>query len=387
MKLANCRNVKDLRLLAKKKLPEALFDFIEGGSDDEITLKRNTSAFDNYELIPEQLGVKNVSLATNVLGQKVESPIILAPTGMSRLFHHQGEKAVVKAAGRYKIFYSLATLSTVSIEDIAMDSSGPIIFQLYIHKDRGLTRELIERVKNAGYNAVCVTIDTGVIGNRERDLASGLTMPPKLTLKSILGFALRPFWTFNYLTNSRLSLPNVENRIKGLTNKVIRIADYVNKQYDPNVTWDDISELASIWGGAFAVKGVLSSKDVIKAVDAGATAVILSNHGGRQLDGTPATIDVLSEIMDELKTKTEVILDGGVRRGTHVIKALAMGAKACMLGRPYLWGLAAGGELGVSHLIKLLNAELVRDLVLLGCGNVNELNASHIRQAKIKNFS
>ena len=225
-----------------------------------------------------------------------------------------------------------------------------------------------------------------MIGNRERDLASGLTMPPKLTLKSILGFALRPFWTFNYLTNSRLSLPNVENRIKGLTNKVIRIADYVNKQYDPNVTWDDISELASIWGGPFAVKGVLSSKDVIKAVDAGATAVILSNHGGRQLDGTPATIDVLSEIMDELKTKTEVILDGGVRRGTHVIKALAMGAKACMLGRPYLWGLAAGGELGVSHLIKLLNAELVRDLVLLGCGNVNELNASHIRQAKIRNF-
>lgn len=387
MKLANCRNVKDLRLLAKKKLPDALFDFLEGGSDDEITLKRNTSAFDNYELIPEQLGVKNVSLATNVLGQEVKSPIILAPTGMSRLFHHQGEKAVVKAAGRYKIFYSLATLSTVSIEDVAKHSSGPIIFQLYIHKDRGLTRELIDRAKNAGYNAVCVTIDTGVIGNRERDLASGFTIPPKLTLKSILGFALRPFWTFNYFTNSRLSIPNVEHRIKGLTNNVIRIADYVNKQYDPNVSWDDISEIASIWDGPFAVKGILSSKDAIRAVDAGATAVILSNHGGRQLDGTSATIDVLSEIMDEMETKTEVILDGGVRRGTHVIKAIAMGAKACMLGRPYLWGLAAGGQLGVSHLIKLLNDELVRDLILLGCGNLNELNASHIRQSKFKNLS
>ena len=375
------RNVADLRLRARRALPPALFDFIEGGADDEVTMRRNTSAFDGYELLPRHLrDVSNVSLETRVLGARVAAPLLLAPTGMTRLFHHEGELAVVRAAGQAGIYYALSTASTVALEEVARAASGPLLFQLYVHRDRELTLELMQRAKAARYTAACVTIDTAVLGNRERDLASGLTVPPKLTLKSLIGFALRPGWAFNHLTHARLSLPNIEHKVAQISRQASSVMAYVNEQFDASVTWDDVGELAAEWGGPFAVKGVLSPADALRAADAGASAVILSNHGGRQLDGAPATVDLLAETVDALGGRAEVILDGGVRRGTHMVKALALGAKACMMGRPYLWALAAGGQAGVGHMLALIKSELERDMALLGCRTIDELARDHIRR-------
>jgi L-lactate dehydrogenase (cytochrome) len=380
MKLEKCRNVADLRLRARATLPPALFHFIEGGAEDEVTLRRNTGSFDNYELLPRHLtDVSGISMETEVLGQRIRAPLILAPTGMSRLFHHDGETAVVKAAGDAGIFYSLSTMSTVSLEDVAKAASGPIMFQLYVHRDRELTRELVGRAKAAGFNAACVTIDTAVLGNRERDLATGLTVPPRLTLKTLLGFASRPGWAFNNLTRPRLSLPNVEHRVDAISKGASTVIGYVNSQFDPSVTWADVEKTAAEWGGPFAVKGIMSATDAVRAVDHGASAVIVSNHGGRQLDGASASVDLLAEVVDAVAGRAEVILDGGVRRGTHVLKALALGAKACMMGRPYLWALAAGGEAGVRHFTGLLTREIERDMALLGCRTIDEISRDYIR--------
>lgn len=381
MSLKNCHNIADLRLRAKRKLPPALFNFMDGGADDEVTLRRNTSAFDDYEILPRHLSdVSNISLETTVLGQTIAAPIILAPTGMSRLFHHDGERAVVRAAAEAGVYYSLSTASSVSLEDVAAETSGPKMFQLYIHRDRDLTRELMTRAKDAGYQAACVTIDTAVLGNRERDLYSGLTVPPRLTLKSLLGFAARPKWAINYLSHGKVGSPNVEHRIDAYSRNASTIMAYVNSQFDPGVTWDDVAEIAEAWGGPFAVKGVMSPTDAVRAADAGASAVIVSNHGGRQLDGASATVDLLAESVDALQGRAEVILDGGVRRGTHVLKALALGATACMMGRPYLWGLAAGGQPGVTHFLGLLQSEIERSMALTGCRSVEEITREYIRR-------
>ncbi len=381
MSLKNCHNIADLRARARRKLPPAIFDFMDGAADDEVTLRRNTSAFDDYELLPRHLSdVSNVSLRTEVLGQTIAAPIILAPTGMSRLFHHDGELAVARAAAEAGIYYSLSTSSSVSLEDIAAATSGPKMFQLYIHKDRELTRELMTRAKDAGYEAACVTIDTAVLGNRERDLYSGLTVPPRLTLKSLLGFAMHPRWGLNVLTHDQLSLPNISHRVDAVSQDAMSIIAYVNDQLDASVRWDDVAEVAAAWGGPFGVKGVMSPTDAVRAADAGATAVIVSNHGGRQLDGVAATVDLVAECVDALQGRAEVILDGGVRRGTHVVKALALGAKACMMGRPYLWGLAAGGEAGVNRFLGLMRNEIERDMALTGCRTVEEITPDYIRR-------
>jgi L-lactate dehydrogenase (cytochrome) len=383
MSLKKCNNVADLRARARRTLPPALFDFIDGGADDEVTLRRNTSAFDDYELLPQHLAdVGQVSLKVEVLGKSIDSPIILAPTGMSRMFHHEGESAVVRAAGEAGIYYALSTMSSVSLEDIAEAASGPIMFQLYVHRDRGLTAELIQRAKAAGYDSACVTIDTAVLGNRERDLVSGLTVPPRLTPRSLLGFATRPGWLLNHLTHSRPTLPNVSHRVDTASQEASTVIGYVNAQFDPSVTWDDIAATAQAWNGQFAVKGVMSATDAVRAVDAGASAVIVSNHGGRQLDGASASVDLIGEVVEAVQGRAEVILDGGVRRGTHVVKALALGAKACMLGRPYLWALAAGGQDGVRHFLSLLRRELERDMALLGCRSVDELSGAYVRHRR-----
>lgn len=381
MSLERCNNVADLRRRARRTLPPALFDFIDGGAEDEVTLRRNTSAFDDYELLPRHLtDVSEISLKTTVLGREIDSPVIFSPTGMSRLFHHDGELAVVRAAGEAGLYYGLSTMSNVSLEDVAAAASGPIMFQLYVHRDRGLTRELMERAKESGFDSVCVTIDTAVIGNRERDLVNGLTVPPRLTAKSLFGFATRPGWSLRHLSHAPLTLPNVAHRVAAANDKNYSVINYVNSQFDPGVTWDDIAETAKHWDGPFAVKGVMSPADAARAADAGATAVIVSNHGGRQLDGAAASIDLIAESVDAVAGRAEVILDGGVRRGTHVLKALALGAKACMMGRPYLWALASGGQDGVRHLTGILKGELERDMALLGCRSVTDLNRDLIRR-------
>jgi L-lactate dehydrogenase (cytochrome) len=274
--------------------------------------------------------------------------------------------------------YSLSTLSTVSIEEIAALTPGPKCFQLYIHKDRALSYDFIQRCKETKFSALCLTVDTLVAGNRERDLVTGMVMPPKLTLKSMLSFMLHPNWGLNYLTSEKFQLANVASQISDGTGKLTSVIDYINSQFDRSITWKDAEMAVQAWGGAFAIKGVMSVEDAKRAVDIGASAIMISNHGGRQLDGSTAPFDQLPAIVDAVGGKIEVILDGGVRRGTHVLKALAMGAKACMIGRGYLYALAAGGQPAVEQALAKLREEIKRDMILMGCSSLKELNRSKL---------
>ncbi len=381
MQLKNCHNVSDFRKLAKRKIPSPLFHYIDGGADDEHTLAHNSTAFDGYDLIPNGLAdVTNVDLTTSILGQKVSSPIILAPTGMSRLFHHDGENATSKAAEKFGQYFSLSTLSSVSIEDIGAHISSPKMFQIYIHKDRGLTYELIERCKAAKFTALCLTIDTIVAGNRERDLRTGMVMPPRFTPSSLLSFAMRPKWVMNYLTHSAFSLANLESQIGSSGKENISVIEYINSQFDTNLCWEDAEKAIEAWGGPFAIKGVMSVEDAKRAVDVGASAIMISNHGGRQLDFSPAPFDILPEIVDAVGGKIEIICDGGVRRSSHVLKALALGANACSIGRPYLYGLAAGGQAGVEAVLGKFHDELKRNMMLMGLNRLSQLNATKVRK-------
>lgn len=375
MKISNCNNTADFRALARKRLPAPLFHYIDGGADDEVTLRRNVDAFDQVRLIPDVLAdLGEMDLSVNVLGQQLEWPVFLSPTGMSRLFHHDGERAACRAAEKFGTMYSLSTVSTVSIEEIGSLTSGPKCFQIYIHKDRGLTREFIERCKAASFSALCLTVDTLVAGNRERDLVTGMIMPPRFNTSSMLSFMLHPGWAWHYLTTEKFQLANVADRISDGTGTLTSVIDYINSQFDRTITWSDAEKLVQAWGGPFAIKGIMSVEDARRAADIGASAVMISNHGGRQLDGSTAPFDQLGAIVDAVGDRIEVILDGGVRRGTHVLKALSMGAKACMTGRGYLYALAAGGQPGVERALQRLRAEVERDMILMGCASLAELN-------------
>ena len=352
-----------------------------GGADDESTLRRNTSAYDEYDLVPNGLAdVANIDLSATILGQKVGSPLFLAPTGMNRLFHHHGERATSRAAEKYGCYYSLSTLSSVSIEEIGALTSTPKMFQIYIHKDRGLTYEFIERCKRAKFTSLCLTIDTIVAGNRERDLRTGMTMPPKFTPSSLLSFAIHPRWVFNYFTHEGFKLANLEGKTEKGSKESLSVIDYINSQFDTNLCWEDAQKVVEAWGGPFAIKGVMSIEDAKRAVDIGASAIMISNHGGRQLDCSPAPFDLLSDIVDAVGGKIEIICDGGIRRGTHVLKALALGANACSMGRPYLYGLAAAGQAGVEAVLSRFEAELKRNMMLMGINKLSQLDNSKIRR-------
>ncbi len=379
MSLNDCYNVQDFRKLAKKKLPAPIFHYIDGGSDDEITLRRNTESFSKCDLVPNILAsVGQPDISTTVLGQKINMPLFLSPVAMQRLFHHEGDKASARAAEKFGTFYSMSTMANSSIEEISNISSGPKMFQIYIHKVKGLTDNLIDRCKSSGFNAMCLTVDTVVAGNRERDHRWGFTTPPKLTLKSIFGFMMCPKWTFNYLRNKKFELANVSHVTKKGSSIAKGVMDYINEQYDPAMSWKDAEYCIKRWGGPFAIKGVMSVEDAKRAVDIGASAILLSNHGGRQLDGSRAPFDQLPEIVDAVDGKLEIILDGGVRRGTHVLKALSLGATACSFGKGFLFALGAGGQQGVELILKRMKDEITRNMILLGCKNVKELNKSKI---------
>ena len=379
MGINDCNNTADFRRLAKKRLPAPLFHYIDGGADDEVTLRRNTEAFDQVRLIPDALAdLTGMDLSTNVLGQDIDWPVFCSPTAMTRLFHHEGELAVCSAAHKHGTMYSLSSLSTTSIEEVGAATPGPKCFQLYIHKDRGLSWDFIERCKAANYSAICLTVDTLVAGNREKDLYTGMVIPPKFTLKSLASFAMHPSWSFNYLLRRKFELANVAGKISDGTGKLTSVVGYMNSQFDRSITWKDAEEAVQRWGGPFAIKGVMSVEDARKAVDIGASAVMISNHGGRQLDGSTAPFDQLGPIVDAVGDKIEVILDGGVRRGTHVLKALAMGAKACMTGRGYLYAVAAGGHAGVDRALTRLRDEIERDMILMGCSSLEELDRSKL---------
>ena len=376
MNLERCHNVADLRRMAKSRLPAPMFHYIDGGSDDEWTLRRNTTAFDDYELMPNYLqDISLIDTTTTLLGQKMALPFFLAPTGMSRLFHHEAEPAAARAAQKFGILYTLSTMGTTRIEDIATLGEGPWMYQIYILKDRELTREFVQRCKAAKFQALCLTVDTALAGNRERDRNTGMIMPPRFTLKSFASFAAHPRWAWHLLLNPDFKIANVAHRVDMGT---VSLIDYVNGQFDRTVTWDDVAWLIEQWGGPFVIKGIQSVADAKRAVEVGASAVMIGNHGGRQLDAVPAAIDCVAPIRQAVGDKLELIVDGGIRRGTHVIKALALGANACSIGRPYLYGLASGGQRGVERALTLLGSEVERDMALLGCRNVGEIGTRHI---------
>jgi len=374
----------DFRSLAKKRLPSPMFHYIDGAAEDEWTYRRNTEAFEEYELIPRFLvNVEDIDISTEILGQKIDWPFICSPTGFHRLFHHEGESGAARAAERTGTIFCLSTISTTSIEEVAKSSKGPKVFQIYVLKDRGLTQEYIDRCREAKYDALCLTVDVPSNGRRERDLRTGMTVPPKLTLKSYLDIAIHMDWSFNYLTHKTPSMVNIEHRVpKGTSD--ISVMDFMNSQFDRTVTWEDAAWMIKQWDRPFAIKGILSVEDAKKAVDVGASAVMISNHGGRQLDGCPAPIEIICDIVDAVGEEIEVILDGGIRRGIHILKAIARGAKACMGGRAYLYGLAAGGEAGAFRSLNLLKEEVNNNMTLLGCRNLNEITEDHVRQ--IRNF-
>lgn len=379
--LANCHSIADLKARAKRRLPKAVFDFIEGGAEDEVSVRANETGFGRYELIPRTLvDVSRVNLATEVMGQRIDLPFFLSPTGLTRTFHHEGERAVASAAARAGTIYSLSSASSVSIEDIGALTDGPKWFQIYVWRDRDLIKELIERARTAGYHALCLTVDVQMMGKRERDLRNGLSVQPKLTPRLMMDVARHPTWWFNMLRSPPLQMANVVGRVPGADDGLSTAAQFVDSQFDRTVTWDDAEWMIRQWGGPFAIKGILTAEDARRCIDIGASGVVVSNHGGRQLDHVPAPIDVLPEIVDAVDGRADVILDGGVRRGSDILKALALGAKACMAGRPYLYGLVAGGEAGVDRALGVIKDEVERNLILMGVPDVEDLGLRHVRR-------
>ncbi len=370
-------NAMAFRELAKARLPAPMFHYIDGGGDDEWTLRRNTEAFFGYELVPHYLvDVSSIDMSTKLFGTTLDLPFFLSPTGMSRLFHHDKEPAVARAADNFGTMYSLSTLATTSIEDVAAIGTSPKMFQIYVFKDRELTRELIQRCKAAGYTSLCLTVDVPIAGNRERDTHTGMTMPPKFSLGSLASFALHPHWALNLLREPNFQIANVVQRIDALKNNTMSLIQYVNTQIDQSLNWDDAAWMIEEWGGPFAIKGLQSANDAKRAVEVGASAIMISNHGGRQLDGVPAPVDCIQPMRAAVGDALELIVDGGVRRGTHVLKALALGADACSFGRPYLYALAAGGQAGVERMLTLMQAELSRDMKMLGVTSIDEVKAN-----------
>jgi L-lactate dehydrogenase (cytochrome) len=380
MRLKDCHNIADFRLLAKQRLPKPIFDYIDGGADDELTLRRNVESYDRCDLVPNVLsGVAKPDLKTTVLGREISMPLFCSPTAMQRLFHWQGERAVSKAAEKFGTYFGISTIGTVSLEEIGQSVATPKLFQFYVHKDPGLNRALLQRAKEAGFDAVAVTVDTAAGGNRERDLRTGFTTPLKMTPGLAWQFATHPYWTMSYLTHEKFDLPNLSEHISEGSDVAMNVQDYINNMLDDAMDWKAAEQIRKDWGGEFAIKGLMSVEDAKRAADIGSTAVIVSNHGGRQLDGSRAPFDQLAEICDAVADRLDVICDGGVRRGSHVLKALSVGAKACSGGRMYLYALAAAGQAGVERALGRLRDEIERDMKLMGMASVKDLSRANIR--------
>ncbi len=380
MGLKQCHNFQDFRKLARARLPSPIFNYIDGAADDEVTYRRNTLAYEDVDLVPNILtGVAEVDLSTTIFGKKLAMPLYCAPTALQRLFHHDGERAVAKAAQKFGTMFGVSALGTVSVEEIGAMIDTPKMFQFYFHKDRGLNTSMVDRAKAAKFDVMALTVDTITGGNRERDLRTGFTSPPKLTASSLFSFAARPRWTFNYLTHEKFELPHLQDHVQEGTNLATSIGSYFSTMLDQSMNWKDAEKLCAQWDGHFALKGVMSVADAKRAVDIGCTGIMVSNHGGRQLDGSRSPFDQLAEIVDAVGDKLDVICEGGIQRGTHVLKALSLGAKACSGGRLYLYALAAAGQEGVERALGLYRSEIERGMKLMGCTKVDQLNRGNLR--------
>jgi L-lactate dehydrogenase (cytochrome) len=375
-RLARCHNIEDLRMEARRFLPRAVFDFVDGGAEDEVTLRRNRAAFEEVDLVPRVLrDVGEIDLRTEILGCPSSLPLALAPTGGTALVRSGGEVDVAAAAGVLGIPCAVSTMASRPLEEVAAVSTGPLWFQFYLVRDRGRCRDLIDRAKAAGYRALLVTVDTPVTGGRERDLRNDFTLPPSIGPRALMDGLRRPRWALQFLRARMPTLGNFDDGRLGFRDEGVRAA----AKLDPSLSWNDLAWIREAWGRPIALKGVLSAADATEAAAAGASAVIVSNHGGRQLDGAPATMDVLAEIVDAVGDRAEVLLDSGVRRGADVARALALGARACLIGRAHLYGFAAGGRAGVEHAVRLLEAELRRTMTLVGAPSLKDLDHSLVR--------
>ncbi len=380
MRLSDCHNIGDFRLLAKQKLPWPVFDYIDGAADDELTKARNTAAYDECDLVPDVLAsVQEIDTSITVMGRKSALPLLLSPTALQRAFHWQGERAVARVAEKYGLWCGISSLATVSIEEVAALISSPKLFQLYVHKDKGLNQSMIERCKAAKFDAIALTVDTIVSGKRERCLRSGFKSPPAFTPASLLSYAVRPRWAMDYVFREKFRLPQLDGHVDQGTGQSISVQNYFSEMLDQSMNWQTAEKIRSDWGGTFCLKGVMSVADAKRAVDIGADAIMVSNHGGRQLDGSRAPFDQIAEIADAVGGQIEIICDGGVRRGTHVLKALAAGASCASGGRLYLYALAAAGQPGVDRAIGLLKDEIERGMKLMGVTRVDQLTRDRLR--------
>ncbi|KXF78556.1 alpha-hydroxy-acid oxidizing enzyme [Paramesorhizobium deserti] len=379
MRLRDCHNFHDFRRMARQRLPGPIFNYIDGGADDEVTYRRNTASFDSCDLIPNVLrGVSDVDMSVTVMGQKLAMPVYCSPTALQRLFHHQGERAVAAAAAKFGTMFGVSSLGTVSLEEARKISSSPQVYQFYFHKDRGLNREMMARAKEAGIEVMMLTVDSITGGNRERDKRTGFAIPFKLNLAGVTQFAVKPGWALNYLTHERFRLPQLDSHVD-MGSGVMSISRYFTEMLEPSLSWDDVAEMVEHWGGQFCLKGVMSVEDARHAAEIGCTGIVLSNHGGRQLDGSCTGFDQLAAVVDAVGDRIDVMMDGGVQRGTHVLKALSLGAKAVGLGRYYLFPLAAAGQAGVERAMELMRIEIERDMKLMGCSSVEQLTRQNLR--------
>jgi L-lactate dehydrogenase (cytochrome) len=379
MGLRHCHNFEDFRRLARRRLPGPIFDYIDGGADDEATLRRNTASFESCDLVPNILrGVETVDLSVTVMGRKLALPVYCSPTALQRLFHHDGERAVAAAAARYGTMFGVSSLGTVSLEELRREHSTPQAYQFYFHKDRGLNRSMLQRAKQAGIDVMMLTVDSITGGNRERDLRTGFSIPFRLTPAGLLQFGLKPRWALNYLTHERFRMPQLDQHVD-MGGGALSIQRYFTEMLDPSMSWDDVAAMVQLWDGQFCLKGVMSVADARRAVEIGCTGIILSNHGGRQLDGSRAAFDQLAEIVDAVGDRIDVLMDGGVHRGTHVLKALSLGAKAVGVGRYYLFPLAVAGQAGVERALGLMRAEIERAMKLMGCSSIGQLSRANLQ--------
>ena len=382
-RLQKAASIEDLRKMARRRLPGGVFDYIDGGAEDEVAMDRNTSGFRNMEFVPRVLrDMGNVDTTGTILGREVPFPLILAPTGFTRIAHPLGELAVARAAERAGLPYSLSTMGTRSVEEVSAVSNGSKWFQVYVWRDKGLLKDMILRAGAAGFDVLCITVDAAMLGRRERDVRRGFTLPPKMGIDTLFEGMIRPSWSLRFAFSEPISFANVAGNTDIDGSTAVDLAAFMNEQFDPTLSWEDVEWMRSLWDGPVLVKGVQSVADAVIARDRGLDGIVLSNHGGRQLDSAPSIIELVQPVAEAVGGDLDIVCDGGVRRGSDIVKALALGATSCMIGRSYLYGLAAAGEEGVDWVIEHLRAGMKRDMALCGAASVSELTPDLIYRAE-----
>lgn len=372
--MARAVNIADMRNLARHKLPRVVFDFIDGGAGDESTLQSNCHDFASLTVSPRvMVDVSSRDLTVDVFGQRLSAPIVLSPIGLTGLATPKGELDAARAAKAAGIGYCLSTNASTSIEEIAAATRSPFWFQLYVMKDRELTQTLVERARAAGCTVLVVTVDLAAHGRRERDMRNGFSVPPKISVSDALNVALSPQWLYRTMTGPRLNFANYQS---GADRGFVELSKHIQNQFDPSITWKDIAWLKDIWGGPLVIKGVLRAEDARKALDHGADGLSVSNHGGRQLDGIPSAVSALPGVVEAVDGRVPVFIDGGIRRGLDIVKAIALGAHAVLIGRAFVYGLAAFGPQGAARAIGVLRDEFDNAMALLGLTSVAEIDRS-----------